>query len=250
MKYVLLMLMTVLSAGNVRASSGAELFAQAQTVAQTEPVQARKLFQLSALEFEGLAQARPELRADALYNAGNAWFYAEERGRALYACRRAEVLMPFNGELKENLAYLLQLSGDSVAATFQMTIWQKVRAVFPFRVRVMWLALFALATCAVVGCWQWRGKLNRVLLAVFGSLAVVFGLSVLLTLLLGPRNGVVLSAQSVVRKGDGYIYKPAFAEPLGEATEFRVHKIRGAWVQVVLSDGNQGWLPRSEVGLW
>lgn len=231
-------------------SEAAELFEQAKTVAKSEPLKARKLFQLSGLKFEALAEAQPQYEAEALYNAGNAYFFAEEQGRALYAWRRAEQRMPFNRELKANIAYLLELGGEEGAVTAEASVFQKIRAVFPVRIRVALVMIFFLATVVVAASWQWRAKGHRVLFTVLAGLAVLFGLSLLVRSLSGPRNGVVLSFQAEARKGDGYIYEPAFAEPLGEATEFRVRKTRGDWVLAKLPDGNEGWLPVSEIGLW
>ncbi|MFC1467247.1 hypothetical protein ACFLQY_00940 [Verrucomicrobiota bacterium] len=250
MKHFLLMLLVCLAPLSGFCSEGAALFAEAKTVSKSDPLKARKLFQLSGLKFEALAESRPELKADALYNAGNAYFFAEERGRALHAYRRAEQVLPFNRELKDNIAYLVQLSGGEVAVNKEVSLWQKLRIIFSLRVRMLLLMVFYLLAVTAVVVWQWRAKLNVAILAAFCGLSLIFSLSVLITFLGGPRNGVVLSYQTQARKGDGYIYEPAFGRPLAEASEFSISKIRGDWVLAKLPDGNQGWVPASEVGLW
>lgn len=231
------------------ASDGAFLFVQAQDVAEKEPLKARKLFQLAGLKFEELAQVHPEVKADALYNAGNAYFFAEEQGRALHAYRRAEQLLPFNRELKDNIAYLIQLHEEE-KVTPKRRILAGLRAVFSFRVCVVLALLFYFSAIVALGLWQWRTKTNWSVFLASVGMSLLFLVVVLGTLFRGPQNGVVLSFQAEARKGDGYVYAPAFADPLSEATEFRVAKIRGDWVLAVLPDGSQGWLAKGEVGLW
>lgn len=250
MKQFLLLILVMCAPLVGFSSEPAALFDQAKTVAKSEPLKARKLFQLAGLQFEALAQEQPELRAKALFNAGNAHFYAEEPGRALFAYRRAEQVMPFSAELKENISYLTELHSEETVVAAKMNLLQKVHAVFPQRVRITLSMLFYLGAVGVAAVWQWRAKTHRVTLAIFGGLAALFAVSVVITVIGGPKNGVVLSYQSDARKGDGYIYESAFAQPMTEATEFRVSKVRGDWVLATLADGNQGWLPRSEVGLW
>ena len=250
MKWFLITLMILITPLGGLASEAASFFAEAKTLAKSEPLKARKLFQVAGLKFEELAVARPEYAAEALYNAGNAYFFAEEQGRALYAWRRAEQVAPFNPELKSNIGYLIELGEGQGVVTMGASALQKIRAVFPVRIRVTLVMLFFLAAMAGGAVWQWRAKKVRVFVMIFSGLAFVFALSLLFTFLRGPRNGVVLSFQAEARKGDGYIYEPAFAAPLAEATEFRVSKIRGDWVQAKLTDGNEGWLPASEIGLW
>ena len=75
------------------ASDAADLFEEAKEVSTVDPVKARKLFQLSALKFQAMAEENSAVKADALYNAGNAYFFAEEQV-ALYCWRQAEVVMP------------------------------------------------------------------------------------------------------------------------------------------------------------
>ena len=56
------------------------------------------------------------------------------------------------------------------------------------------------------------------------------------------RHGVVIQAQTIARKGNGPSYEPAFEEPLGEATEFRLAEQRGDWLLIRLPGGGEGWI--------
>jgi hypothetical protein len=61
------------------------------------------------------------------------------------------------------------------------------------------------------------------------------------------RPGVVTSAETTARKGDGTSYEPAFTEPLHAGTEFRVLEDRGEWLEVALDDGRRCWLPAKDI---
>ncbi len=232
------------------ASEASDLFTEAKEVSSVDPVKARKLFQLSALKFQIMAENNPELKADAFYNAGNAYFFAEEQGRALYCWRQAEAVMPFNEKLKENIDYLKQLNSDSVAESPKNSIFRKIRALFPIRTRVMLAMAFYLTAAASFCVWQWRAKRTALVSYIAGGIAIFFAILIGVSELVGPKNGVVLSYQSQARKGDGFIYEPAFGSKVNEATEFRIRRIKGDWVLATFHDGAEGWLPINEVGLW
>lgn len=53
---------------------------------------------------------------------------------------------------------------------------------------------------------------------------------------------MVIQAQTIARKGNGPSYEPAFKEPLGEATEFRLVEQRGDWLLIRLPGGGEGWI--------
>jgi hypothetical protein len=243
---ILLLLSAPLTGWCARAST---LFGEAKILAKTEPEKARKLFQLSALEFEKMAAAQPAVKAIALYNAGNAHFFAEERGRALYAYRRAQLLQPLNRELQQNIDWLTELSGTTTSDP-KISFLKKASVLLSLRIRVMLILILWIAAVTVALNWQWRAKASRAVLISLSSLAGILTLSVLITLVSGPQHGIVLSHQSEARKGDGYIYEPAFGVALPEATEFSIVKITPDWVQIKLDDGNEAWLPAADVGLW
>jgi hypothetical protein len=249
MKSVLLILLLLSAPLTGWSAQAGTLFGEAKILAKTEPEKARKLFQLSALEFEKMAAENPALSAIALYNAGNAHFFAEERGRALYAYRRAQVLRPLNRELQQNIDWLTELSGTATSVP-KISFLKKASVLLSLRMRVMLILLLWIVGVTVALNWQWRSKANRAVLISLGSLAGILTLSVVITLTSGPQHGIVLSHQAEARKGDGYLYEPAFAAPLPEATEFSIVKITPDWVQIKLDDGNAAWLPAADIGLW
>ena len=55
-------------------------------------------------------------------------------------------------------------------------------------------------------------------------------------------EGVLVSQEVIVRKGDGNAYEPQFNEPLHEGVEFKVTNRRRGWLHIELPDGNRGWI--------
>ena len=62
-------------------------------------------------------------------------------------------------------------------------------------------------------------------------------------------QGVVISDQAIVRKGNGDGFKQAFTEPLTEGVELTLVQVRPGWLPVELADGKGGWIPSKDVEL-
>ncbi len=61
------------------------------------------------------------------------------------------------------------------------------------------------------------------------------------------KHGIVQSAEAVVRKGNSSRYESVFKETLPELTETVILEERGGWYRIRLTDGQEGWLPESEL---
>jgi hypothetical protein len=59
---------------------------------------------------------------------------------------------------------------------------------------------------------------------------------------------VVIGADDVLlRRGDGLAFPPRYATPLPRGTEARLRRERGDWLQIELTGGEIGWVPRELV---
>jgi uncharacterized protein YgiM (DUF1202 family) len=63
------------------------------------------------------------------------------------------------------------------------------------------------------------------------------------------RPGVLMTADVVVRKGNGDAYEPQFKEALGEGVEFILREERPGWLKIQLPDGNTGWIRNDQAEL-
>ena len=66
----------------------------------------------------------------------------------------------------------------------------------------------------------------------------------------GLTEGVLVTNDVVVRKGNGEGYGPQFEQPLHEGVEFKVTELRDGWIHIELADGNQGWVREHELELF
>lgn len=182
-----------------------------------------------------------------LYNQGNAYMRAGQRGRAIACYRHALVYRPRDPQLRANLQLALQgqssLRGPRGVLDY-VFFWNdwlsypgKVRAMavlaslaFAFGVlalfvpprrlfrRAAWTILILTLVAAASAGYDWH-RFERI------------------------ERGVVVCAEVVARKGNADSYDPAFTEPLKEGTEFQVVERRGAWLQIQLAGGQIGWVP-------
>jgi len=60
---------------------------------------------------------------------------------------------------------------------------------------------------------------------------------------------VLLETGTVLRKGNGDGFEPAFVETLGPGVECTVVEARPGWVRLALPDGRTGWVRDSQVAL-
>ncbi len=188
-----------------------------------------------------------------LYNQGNAYMQAGERGLAIAVYRQAERYRPRDPYLEANLHFALGADGrpgKRRPVIEYLLFWQEWLS-YPEKFRVTFataLATFALGTVALF----WRPRLSA-------RLAMV---GVAITLLLASSagydwyryeaitHGVVVQAEVIARKGDAASYEPAFTEPLSEGTEFRLVERRGEWLLARLPGGEEGWVPEADVVLY
>ena len=59
------------------------------------------------------------------------------------------------------------------------------------------------------------------------------------------QHGVIVSDETIARKGNSETYSPAFTQPLAEGTEFRVVQRRDPWLLIRLDRNQEGWIRSS-----
>jgi tetratricopeptide (TPR) repeat protein len=84
---------------------GNELFHQANDIEPQDPDKARDLYRQSVMSLERIADQGDVHNGKLYYNIGNTYFKMHDLGRAILNYRRAEVLLPNDPNLRQNLAY-------------------------------------------------------------------------------------------------------------------------------------------------
>jgi tetratricopeptide (TPR) repeat protein len=187
-----------------------------------------------------------------LYNQGNAFMRAGQRGRAVACYRQASRYRPRDPYLQANLRNALP--GDAFGARKPLVeyvlFWQDwISYSSKFTVSTA-LALLTFIL-AVGSLFRWPTGLKRGALA---ALLVTLALAVSAVYdwhrFTQVKHGVIVRNEVVARKGDGKSYQPAFTEPLAEATEFVVADRRNGWVLARLGAGQEGWVPVDAVVIY
>lgn len=181
-----------------------------------------------------------------LYNQGNAFMRAGQRGRAIACYRQAQRYRPRDPYLAANLAYA---SADLATAKPRQPLieyilfWQNMLS-YPEKIWIDTLAGTLTFLLAATGLF-WRPKLMNRAAIVALLLTIVFGLSVAYDWYRYDvvRHGVVIREGTVARKGDAESYAPALNKPLPEGSEFRLLESRDDWIMIELPGAHQGWVP-------
>jgi hypothetical protein len=188
-----------------------------------------------------------------LYNQGNAFMRAGQRGRAIACYRRAERYRPRDPFLDHNLQVALG-SNESPADKSLIDYFFFWQNWISYAGKFQLLALSALATFALgIAALVVSRKYHLVPLAWIG-----LAITCLLTASAAYdwyrfdllEHGVVVVPEVVARKGNGDSYAPAFTQPLREGTEFLVSEHRDDWLLIQLPGDQEGWVPREDVVLY
>jgi len=184
-----------------------------------------------------------------LYDLGNAYLKAGERGRAIAAYRRALLYRPRDPYLHANLAAARATGvAESRPLWHHILFWHDwvsypgkfhllaLGATLAFLLNVMALFLPRLRPLA------WAALALTALLALSAAFAYD---EVALT-----GHGVVVAEGAVARKGNAESFAPAFTEPLPEGTEFTVLDRRDGWLLIRLPNGPEGWVATPSVATW
>jgi tetratricopeptide (TPR) repeat protein len=217
--------------------------------------QARPHFRNAAGYFDALRQ-RGVCNPVLYRNLGNAYLLADDLPRALLSYHRGLYLAPNDPDLRESLAEARQrvvypASGDlGRPRSDDRPPW------LPY-LPSNWL-MFAAIACYVLGCLsvtRWRMvRCARLLAAGLLALLLTGVLSSWLLLRAEEQRErethplVVIARDGVLlRRGNSIAFPPRYDTPVNCGIEGRWLFARGGWVQIELSSGEIGWVPRDAV---
>jgi tetratricopeptide (TPR) repeat protein len=185
------------------------------------------------------------------FNAGNAWFKANQIGRAIYCYRRAEELAPRDPDIRANLQIARTQAGTTIASLpgNHWTRWvgrltlNEWTAAASVSVALFFFILMARQTSA---------NFNRSAGGITVALAIVsiwligcLGMSIDQQLL--DKSSIIIVPEAVVRRGPMDESQSAFTAHDG--AELTVLARDGDWLQVSGASHQIGWLPQKDVEL-
>ncbi len=183
------------------------------------------------------------------YNIGNCHYRLGHLGESILYYEKARRLIPEDEDLKANLAFTEAKTIDKITPLPSFWLLEGVEGVVFLLPRLLlwWLliALYAGAVAAWIarilaegeGVRVWSGRLALVLIV----LGVFTAASLATRMFLSARREAVVLADTV----------KAFSEPgagavqvfiLHEGTKVRLGQDSAGWVEIVLADGNVGWV--------
>lgn len=187
-----------------------------------------------------------------LYNQGNAFMRAGERGRAIACYRQAKRHRPRDPYLDANLRYAL---GEKSSARTKPIIeyilfwseWISYHGKFQASL-VCALVTFCVSVASLFVKPQLLRRIATVALA--ATMAFVISAGYDWYRFSHVKHGVVIVEEVVARKGDSESYQPAFTKPLDEGTEFQVLDQRNGWTHLRLGGEQDGWVPSKAVTVY
>lgn len=216
--------------------------------------QARQLYRRAADTFASIIGQGIE-NGHLYYNLANAQLRLGETGPAIVSYRRALRLMPGNENVRRNLRFARNLREVRIQPRAVSTA---LETVFFWHHQTSHAARTTGALACYTAFWilMMAGLPARRRLPPFiwttrlvGLLALILAASVAWDRLAAAhRNeGVLITDDVVLRKGNGASYDPQLETPLAEGIEFRLIETRddldgNTWYYVELPDGTDGWL--------
>jgi len=231
------------------------LFLKGNDMAEDDPEKALEYYKKSAYYFESLYLRHGIKNGKLFYNIGNAFYRANNIGKAILYYKNAELYIPNNDNLKKNLEFVRSKRLDNIMEKERRKI---LRTIFFWHYDIAANQKLNIFIATFILIWLWaslllvfKKKFLRRILILTIIISTVFLVSYSIDLLnqVLNREGVILSDSIVARKGDGITYQPSFNEPLHEGTEFYLIEERRDWLNIELMDGKRCWIPQKSGGL-
>ena len=182
------------------------------------------------------------------FNMGNSYYKLGETGQAILHYERAARLIPGDEDLEVNLSLARLKVVDQIPELprFRLLVLME-RFVFYFPRNALWTLMwssYALLVAAWILKLLWsrsRGFAGKIIWA--GSFLLIVSSLCLAGQIRQerePSEAIILASEARAVSAPGEEGIQVFT--LHEGTKVRIQEVSGAWVEVLLADGNVGWL--------
>ncbi|MBQ3071638.1 MAG: tetratricopeptide repeat protein [Tidjanibacter sp.] len=202
-----------------------------------------------SIQKEGWASAK------LFYNMGNAYFKGGQLGEAILHYHKAQKLAPADDDVAYNLAYANSFVKDKIEVVpeFFLKVWfSKVGNLMSSNAWAV-CSLVALALTLIAGLVYVLGAKRSVRKGGF-VVGIVCGVLTLVMVAFGGAErrdvldcseAVVVSSAAAVKSSPDRTSKDIFI--LHEGTTVKVLDTFGAWNEIRIADGNEGWIASSAI---
>lgn len=202
-----------------------------------------------SIQKQGLVSAK------LFYNMGNANFKSGKIGEAILYYNKAQKLAPADGDVAYNLAYANSFVKDKINLVPEFFLKTWLGKVGDLMSSDAWAVglLVALAVALAAGLVYALGARRRVrkggfvvcLVAGVLTLAMVCFAAAERRQILDCSEAVVVSSAAAVKSSPDRTSKDIFI--LHEGTKVKVLDTYGAWNEIRIADGNEGWISSSAI---
>ena len=191
------------------------------------------------------------------YNLGNAYFKNNQLGSAIYHYELANKLSPNNSDIKTNLSlantklidkieskdnfFFANIKG-SILGLFSINGWAWLSITISTLMSISFTLFYFSKKPSARRFLFWTG----ILLFTFLIGSMMFGFSSL-NIEKKENNGIILSKVCKVINSPN---SNSVSFSLHEGTKVAILEKNGEWVAIQLSNGNEGWVKRNELGLF
>jgi tetratricopeptide (TPR) repeat protein len=191
------------------------------------------------------------------YNLGNSYYRLNEIGKSILYYEKALKLSPSDPDIKYNLALANQKITDRILQDQSLILkdkWQEIINLLPERGWTLLCIIFVIAGLLFLSLYfSFRHLLMRKI-SFWSSMTcivlcfVTFYLANLQYRNLELHDTGIIVTPAVTVKGSPYDNALQLFL-LHEGTKVWIVKSQAGWMEVKLSNGNQGWLPSSDIAL-
>lgn len=192
------------------------------------------------------------------YNLGNAYYKNKELGKAIYNYELAHKLSPTNQDIKNNLQIAADKTIDKIESKENFFVGAIKSGVVSALSETGWAWLSIISLIIALILFFIFYITQQLIIKRIGFFAgFIFLICFTLSMILGYtaindksniRFAIVLAKESKIYEEPIKATKSKFN--LHEGTKVKVLESNTEWTNIKLENGNEGWLPTSELGLF
>ncbi len=211
---------------------------------------AENAYQEALMRFKRLVDEGGIRNGKLYYNIGNVYFRMGDLGRAILNYRKAQLYIPNDVNLIQNLQYARSRRAENFARESGPGVLRNVLLFWHYDLatwlRALLFSIFFVVFWLLLIIRLFKQKLApRTAVVICAVLMLMFGGSLIYESIAtqAVQEGVVVDREVLARKGDGETYQPTFKDPLHAGVEFELVEKRNGWLHIALPNGARTWIP-------
>lgn len=189
------------------------------------------------------------------YNMGNAYFKAGKIGHSILNYNRALLLAPHDSDTKHNLLVVGTYVKDNIQTVPEFFGLRWFRALRQLSSSNGWAVISLITLALSMGCTLLYLLVGRIAIRKTGFFGAII-LLICTILFTGysyverqditdSKQAVVMSSAASVKSSPDQASKDLFV--LHEGTKVTVVSTLNNWAEIVIADGNKGWIPQNAI---